>query len=215
MDVFTGYASTIQIAGEEECLIQLLEYLGAKRYRQNDKTRRLIKKRGPNLRRRLESDRARLARFLPSKTETRAEIRLLTSDLSSKLTTPLRLDESNLHSYRLKIKRLRDLLQISEITHREHLLNVLGKVKDSIGEWHDWQELETTATAVLNHGRDCRFLQEVKTVGDRKYQHALSVTKELRKAFFLPDQRSTKALRKLATGNGRQSQFVAHSAAAE
>jgi inorganic pyrophosphatase len=47
-DVFTGSASTIHIVGEEECLIQLLEYLGAKHYRHNGKARRLIKKRGPN-----------------------------------------------------------------------------------------------------------------------------------------------------------------------
>lgn len=211
MDVLTDYASTIQIAGEEDCLVQLLEYLGAKRYRDHDKIGQLIKTRRSHLRRRLRSAPARLTRFFPSKTQMTAELGPLMSEVSSQLP----LDESNLHSYRLKIKRLRDLWQISAIPHPKHLLNILGRAKDSIGEWHDWKELETTATEVLNHGRNCRLLQEVKAVGNRKYQHALSVCKELRKAFFRPDHRNTKALRKFATGNGRKSEFVANSATAE
>ena len=64
MDVLTGCASTVQVDGEQDCSVQLLEYLGAERYRQANKMRGLVRIYGPELRRRLRRTSAKLDRFL-------------------------------------------------------------------------------------------------------------------------------------------------------
>lgn len=60
--------------------------------------------------------------------------------------SPDRIDGRTLHPYRLKVKELRYALQLAA-SHEELLIEALGEVKDSIGEWPDWCELEAIATA--------------------------------------------------------------------
>ena len=101
---------------------------------------------GPSLRRRLRRSRARLQKLLldeqtqnrPSPTLTAMATAL---ELSSKLHTPVRLDRRNLHSYRLKVKGLRSVLQMSDSADSQPFVKKLGEVKDAIGEWHRyWKE---------------------------------------------------------------------------
>src|SRR5438093_13076099 len=42
MDVLTGFASKLRPDGDEECLVELLEYLGAERYKQARKLHRVV-----------------------------------------------------------------------------------------------------------------------------------------------------------------------------
>jgi len=42
MDVLTGFASKLRPDGDEECLVELLEYLGAERYKQARKLHREV-----------------------------------------------------------------------------------------------------------------------------------------------------------------------------
>jgi CHAD domain-containing protein len=52
---------------------------------------------------------------------------------------PLQLRKSNLYQYRLKVKELRNLLQLAEDADQQAFIDRLGEVKDAIGEWHDWE----------------------------------------------------------------------------
>jgi len=189
MDVLTACASTARVDGEEDCALQLVEHLGARRYAQAKKMRALVDEYGPVLRRRLRRSRGRLQKLLldeqtqnrPSPTLTAMATAL---ELSSKLHTPVRLDRRNLHSYRLKIKELRSVLQMSNSADSQPFVKKLGEVKDAIGEWHDWKELVAMAPEVLDHGGHCELLRELKRIDQVKFEKARSLAYGMRQTFL-------------------------------
>ena len=73
--------------------------------------------------------------------EVFAEVSASALTLLTRLAKPARLGKTNLHSYRLEVKELRNLLQLAEEYDRQEFVRQLGEVKDAIGEWHDWEEL--------------------------------------------------------------------------
>ena len=109
--------------------------------------------------------------------------------LSSELKSPARLNRNNLHPYRLKIKELRNVLRLSDQPGDSEFLKELGKVKDAIGEWHDWQELITICTGLLDHGSSCKLMKQLKQISDSKYERALSLTGHLRSKYLKGGQK--------------------------
>jgi hypothetical protein len=91
------------------------------------------------------------------------------------------LGRANLHPYRLKIKELRNLLQMAENSNQQEFVQRLGEVKDAIGEWHDWEQLGAIARTVLDHAAECHLLRELKRVADNKYRNALALSEDMRK----------------------------------
>jgi CHAD domain-containing protein len=104
--------------------------------------------------------------------------------LSSRLKAPARLSKRTLHSYRLKVKELRYVLQMADAADHHTFIDKLSEVKDAIGEWHDWDELSGIARKVLNHGTGCKLLSELKTVRDAKYDRALLLANEMRNTYL-------------------------------
>jgi CHAD domain-containing protein len=192
MDVLTGCAAKVHVDGEEDCSVQLLEYLGAKRYRQADKMRVLIRECSAELRQRLNGSAAQLrtlvGRAQKNESDTKAgpprDAMATAFQLSSALRTPARLDRRNLHPYRLKVKELRYVLQMSETADQQPFVEKLGQVKDAIGEWHDWEELVGIAAELLDHGTNCKLLRELKSVSNGKYGDALSLTNSMRQTYL-------------------------------
>jgi CHAD domain-containing protein len=213
MDVLTGCAAKVHVDGEEDCSVQLLEYLGAKRYRQANKMRVLIRECGAELRQRLNGSAAQLrtlvGRAQKNESDTKAspprDAMATAFQLSSALRTPARLDRRNLHPYRLKVKELRYVLQMSETADQQRFVEKLGQVKDAIGEWHDWEELVGIATELLDHGTDCKLLRELKSVSNRKYGDALSLTNSMRQTYLgsrLSNRKLTRPVLKAASAIG-------------
>jgi hypothetical protein len=83
------------------------------------------------------------------------------------------LNRGNLHEFRLKVRQLLDVLQMSDDANHVRFVESLGKVKDAIGEWHDWEELIAIAARILHHGPSCSLLHEFRVVSSRKYECAL------------------------------------------
>ena len=54
--------------------------------------------------------------------------------LSSRLKTPARLAKGTLHSYRLKVKELRYVLQMADAAEHQKFIDKLSEVKDAIGK---------------------------------------------------------------------------------
>jgi CHAD domain-containing protein len=192
LDVLTGFASHLDVDEEQECAVQLLEFLGAQRYKKAAKMHTVVRRKSPALRRGLRSCSEQVERFAlqgesqrPNDT-VRTDVIGLALRLSSELRKPPRLNRSNLHPYRLRVKQLQYVLQIAADGSLEHqrFIEKLKEVKDAIGEWHDWQELLSMAGDVLNHGSDCKLLREIKLVGDQKFQHALAVTHGMRQQYL-------------------------------
>jgi CHAD domain-containing protein len=188
MDVLTDYASTLQVDQERDCLVQLLEYLGAKRYRRAEQLHQRICKYGGELRRRLKRTLGRVQKLIPNQNKSKsggrhtapAEAMDFVLKLSSELDSPATLNRKNLHAYRLKIKELRYVLEMADDPSYQDFIDKLSRVKDAIGEWHDWEELITIAGDVLDHKANCKLLREVKAIATHKYEDALSLTNKMR-----------------------------------
>jgi len=190
MDVLTADALTIREDGEQDCLVQLLEHLGANRNKCAKKLRLAIETATPQFRRILKQQSKHVEKRLK-----RAENDSANSDavpatmakaieLASELRRPAHLSRKNLHPYRLKVKEMRNILQLSNEASSQEFFEKLGEVKDAIGEWHDWEALIAIARKLLNHGASCKLVKHLKVTSDSKYETALTLTNSLRSQYL-------------------------------
>jgi len=186
MDVLTANVCSVKVNSEGDCEVQLLEHLGAQRRKYAKKLHSTVLKESAVLKKTLLRELAELDALMqdskPEQAAAQAGAHAL--ELASQLTDPPRLNRSNLHPYRLKVKELRYVLQMAENNGQAEFVKDLDEVKDSIGEWHDWEELIAIAADVLDHGSGCRLQQELKRISESKYEHALSLAAKLRKTYL-------------------------------
>jgi CHAD domain-containing protein len=183
LDVMTGDLATVHLDGETECQIRILEHLGGERQRQADKLRKLVGNNRSELKIRLRKASVRLDKRVTKVEPDAASLAAAESlRLSSELEVPKRLNRENLHSYRLKIKQLRYVLELAP--DHPKFVEDLSEAKDAIGEWHDWEELVTIAGEVLDHGTSCKLLRKLKETADSKFAHALRVAENLRNNYL-------------------------------
>lgn len=190
MDVLTGFAAGLTTDNEEECRVQLIEALGAKRARFARKLRDTAATQRGQARRRLQRYAALIdKRLKPARSgaakeaEWPADATAVALQLSSELARWPGLKADNLHPFRLKAKELRYVLQLAERSDSQ-FVDALGEVKDAIGEWHDWTELEGIAAKVLDHGRGCSVVKEIHSTAQEKFDHALLVATQLRRKYL-------------------------------
>jgi CHAD domain-containing protein len=206
MDVLTSLILTVNIDGEQDCVVRLIETLGAKRTKQVKKLRAFIARKGTRLRGRLKRSGSKLENFLGKGRKTQpestpdapVEVMAKAIRLAEKLKDPTRLAKTNLHEYRLRVKELRDILQLADNADQQHIVKVLGEAKDAIGEWHDWVELIAIASEVLDHGTECKLLPKLRGISETKYLRALSLTNQMKHALIV-----SKASRKKGSGAGK------------
>ncbi len=89
------------------------------------------------------------------------------------------LDAENIHSFRLKVKELRYILQLSADVD-SGLVETLGNVQRLIGDWHDWQQLEEIARELLHTERDGALVTRIGETSRRKFHQALAAANRLR-----------------------------------
>ena len=188
MDVLIGEAMTLPDHQVSEAAIRLVEHLAKMRVKNARKLRGVIRARGEDARRLLKQSskliRKRLKDDSPA-VDGEAAPQILTTELSHWPD----LDAGNLHLFRIRIKELRYMLQLGQEAD-ETLVEALGEVKDSIGEWHDWVELLKIAQKVLDPGSDYEVLKHIGDTGNQKFAHALSIASRVRGRYFSgPDPR--------------------------
>jgi CHAD domain-containing protein len=191
LDVLTAYAATLEADEEQDCSVSLLEHLGAERRKRARKLHAAVAANARATRNQLKQASALFEEQLcqnnnPECDSGAASARATAAalQLEKQLVEPARLDRKNLHPYRLKVKELRNVLRMAEQTNHQDFVEILGEVKDAIGEWHDWEELLNIARDVLDHGRQCQLLRELKRICNQKYDDALSKTEDMRKKYF-------------------------------
>ena len=59
----------------------------------------------------------------------------------------------------------------------------MEEAKDAIGEWHDWEELASTASEVLDHDNGCKLLAQLKRIASEKFERALNITNTMRSKY--------------------------------
>jgi CHAD domain-containing protein len=93
------------------------------------------------------------------------------------------LDASNIHSFRLTVKELRYTLQL-DADADPGFVGALGQVQRRIGDWHDWQQLEEIARAVLDPEQDGALLARITQIARRKLDRALACANALRERYL-------------------------------
>lgn len=99
-------------------------------------------------------------------------------DQAAKVIGAGRITQANAHDFRIQVRKLRDMLGFCDSANRKTLKR-LAAVKDAIGVWHDWQELETLAESVLQSPRDERFLHQLRRTTQVKLRDALKSANRL------------------------------------
>lgn len=186
-DVLTSMVRTLEVAGEQDCLVILLEHLGAERVRRVHKLRRLIHRKRQLLRRRLKRAGRRLKQQLNGgnggrPVQTAAQVLAAAVARTTELAIAERLNRQTLHAYRLKLKELRDVLLMTGGERDERFTHQLRKVKDAIGEWHDWERLAAIArTPLAAKHPDCAVARQIKATADAKYKRAFAMANRIRR----------------------------------
>jgi CHAD domain-containing protein len=207
MDVLTEYLSSVSCRKEEkECHVGVLEHLGAQRLKYARKFESARQQCASELCKRLRRTSSQIENFLPSNRKKDpdqngviAEVTASALTLLTALAKPSRLGKTNLHPYRLEVKKLRNVLQMAEESDRQKFVRQLGEVKDAIGEWHDWEELLAIAKTVLDHEATCGLLNGLRKIAANKYQSAVILTENMRKQFLrISDRRNKRSPRHAA-----------------
>jgi CHAD domain-containing protein len=191
LDVLTGHLLGLDVNGEQDCIIELVETFGMNRAKHVKKLRKLVLNSRVQLRRRLKRSSSKLDKLVKDAQqqgnselrrgrEAEAKTRLLAEELKS----PARLSKANLHPYRLKVKALLYVLQLSDRGDKQRFVGKLQEVKNVIGEWHDWEELLAIASEILDHGVECKLLPKLKSISEQNYKHALFLTNQMRANFI-------------------------------
>jgi len=191
MDVLTADAVTLADDKERNCLVQLLEHLGAERNKHAKKLHRAIQTTGSQFRRDLKRKLKQLQEVLKqaeNNDSARSDAVPLAMakaiDLSSGLKSPAKLNRNNLHPYRLRVKELRNVLQLSDQAGDQEIVEKLGEVKDAIGEWHDWEELTAIAVQLLDHGESCKLIKYLHLNCKSALERALIITGHFRDKYL-------------------------------
>jgi CHAD domain-containing protein len=157
-------------------LLRLTEEMAAVREKHAGRLRRLIERRGLQLRRKLKSYARRVGKAEPEELgESMAAPQILTAQLQH---WP-RLKADNLHDFRIHAKELRYMLQLTPEMD-EHTLRAFARVKDVAGEWHDWLQLHEYAGKVLKDKEDHDILRRLGEIEHEKLHAALAAANAVR-----------------------------------
>jgi CHAD domain-containing protein len=102
------------------------------------------------------------------------------------------LNEENLHAFRIQVKELRYLLQLTKDANPK-LVDALGVVKDRIGDWHDWQQLAKIAEKVLNPQDDRATLKKIDEMGTKMFNQALAAAQAMKARYLSRNAQGGKA----------------------
>jgi CHAD domain-containing protein len=108
--------------------------------------------------------------------EAQAQLAVMASDFSSH--QPIKL--SRLHDARICLKRIRYLAELAEESAaQKSFIGELKDVQDAIGDWHDWQELTSTAEKRFSDRVNCALLREVRALLGARHAEATSAINNL------------------------------------
>lgn len=88
-------------------------------------------------------------------------------------------EETNLHSFRLRVKHLRILLRLQSDPD-PRLLTSLERARTCIGAWHDWTNLAQAVRKLLRAPCDPALLARIDLATGRKLDAALKAARSLR-----------------------------------
>lgn len=103
-----------------------------------------------------------------------------------------RLTLDNLHGFRIKVKELRYMMQLVSGANPD-FMKALDRTKVQIGSWHDWAELHTIASELLDVEKDQTAINQIADQENKNLKSAMRAAQNLRSRFL-----NTHALAELA-----------------
>ncbi len=94
------------------------------------------------------------------------------------------LKPENLHAFRIKLKELRYMLQLTDGANPP-FMRALENARVRIGTWHDWEELHRTANEILSPSKDRRAIQLIAEVESKKLLLAMRAAQTLRTRYLM------------------------------
>jgi CHAD domain-containing protein len=93
------------------------------------------------------------------------------------------LKPENLRTFRLKVKKLRSVLQLAGGEDSGFVAD-LGQVKNHIGEWHDWVVLHQVARKVVNPEAGDATLKKIQSIKEARLKRSLAAANALRSRYL-------------------------------
>ena len=190
MDVMATKARGFGSGRRNDSVTLLLEHLRAMRIESAGKLFEQVKRHGTVARRRLKEFSSEIEERFERKNARRTAKTTgnqLHADAANKLLEELNrwpaLDAENLHAFRIKVKELRIVLQLAEAAKPE-FADALEKVKDQIGDWHDWQQLRMIAENVLDRRESRTTLEKIVAMESSKLKQALAGAQAMRMSYL-------------------------------
>ena len=185
MDVLVELACSLPTSRKDECLVQLLEYLGERRFKAAAKLHAIISAKREEAFHSLKQcsrliDRNLIRSKKNAATSLSMNIVAVAQAHARELSRCPRLNKDSLHSFRLKVKELRGILQLLAGSDNKFIA-ALGEAKDEIGAWHDWTVLAAISQRVVGRNPACRLQKQVQLTSREKLTRAIAVANELRK----------------------------------
>ena len=189
MDVLTANARRLARRSAGDSLTRLLDHLQIARQQNAEKLRRVLARRRDAAREDLKQY-ARMVRsaLAPAKGAEPAGgqagqrnegVHTAAMDAVRELGSWPPLNADNIHAFRLKVKELRYVLQLSADAD-SGMMAALSDVQRRVGDWHDWQQLDEIARAVLTREEDIALLTRIDQTVRRKLDRALAAANSLR-----------------------------------
>ena len=195
MDVLVANVLAMPRADGEDSLVRLVEHLGERRVDSARDLSDTVAARRKAARRSLKQYAQLVGKEFDGRKRILTKTEPVAADLVRELTAWPKLNEENIHPFRIKVKQLRYMLQLSKNAD-EKVVDALGQVKDMVGDWHDWQELAKIAKSVLDPEEDRPALNKIDQIGDEKFKDALSKANAARKKYFSNGWHGQKRARK-------------------
>lgn len=185
MDVLIGFASTLSADRDHQCHVQLLEHLGHKRFQGARKLHQEVVQQRRVATQWLKRCASVIERNFTSENGRKqwsADATAAALEFSGELASWPKLNAKNLHPFRLKLKELRNVLQLSG--QDSELVEMLDEAKDKIGAWHDWTELSIIAEDVLQHSGRCDVQEQIRAGARERFENAMMLANRLREKYF-------------------------------
>ena len=189
LDVLTGNAKKLAKDAPGETLDRLLAHFsGARQKHAEELHRRLHEKHKAIFRELKEYTQLASVEWKDADAEAvadrnRESIHTAAMNLVRELAAWPVLDADNLHAFRLKARTLRYTLRLDNETFPD-LVEALGQVQRLIGDWHDWEQLQTAAHEVLTEEEDRATLERIALTVQRRLSRALGNANRFRAKYL-------------------------------
>jgi CHAD domain-containing protein len=209
MDVLTGFAASLDAGRDEDCRLQLIEHLAARRKKAAAKMSKRVSANEKTLRRLLQACRKSAVEHIDTATFQKAkrkDIQKTRQKSAASMATSLQIEQElrawpplsdkNIHSFRLKVKELRYVLQMGQNSDSKFIA-ALEDVKDQVGVWHDWNELAGISSKALAHAAGCPIAAQIRTKSKEELKKAVERANALRTQYLPRNSRGKDVNRKI------------------